>query len=105
MERANPTPLNRILAQCFAALRSNRFNDEAWLIEDRADRELVSFTQKTMRDKLDAARLKGRRGWWKQNECSMENLENSLHSAIAKGDMADVINYAAMIQVRRITDE
>lgn len=102
--RTSPN-IKRILTQCFHALRSNRNNDEAWINEDRADRELVSYTQKAMRDKLAEARNKGHHGWWRQNKCTIATLENLLHQAAAKGDMVSVINYAAMIEVRRITDE
>lgn len=105
MELQPRTPIQRILSQCFAAIRSNRNNDEAWLNEDRADRELVAYTQKAMREKLAAARQKGRRGWWKKDECTIADLANLLDQALEKGDMIDVINYAAMIEVRRITDE
>jgi hypothetical protein len=105
MEFESRTSIQRILSQCFAAIRSNRNQDESWLNEDRADRELVSYTQKAMREKLAAARLKGRRGWWRAEACSIGQLENLLYEALAKGNMIDVINYAAMIEVRRITDE
>lgn len=95
----------RIVQQVFLALRSNRNNDEHWLNEDRADRELVAFTQKVMRETLAAARKKGRSGWWRNEQCAIEHLENLLDQAIKDGDMISVINYAAMIQIRRITDE
>lgn len=99
------TPIQRILSQCFAAIRSNRNHDEAWLNEDRADRELVSYTQKAMRETLGDARYKGRRGWWRKEECTVEQLEKLLQKALDDRDMISVINYAAMIEVRRITDE
>lgn len=105
METANPNHIHLIVALCFSAIRANKTNDEAWLNEDRADRELVAFTQKNMRTKLAAARLKGRRGWWRESECSIEELKALLDQAMAKNDMASVINYAAMIQVRNIIDE
>jgi hypothetical protein len=95
----------RIVKQVFIALRSNRNNDEAWLNEDRADRELVSFTQKVMRETLADGRKKGRSGWWRNEHCSVEHLEDLLNKAVKDGDMMSVINYAAMIQIRRITDE
>lgn len=105
MERKPHTVMQRILSQCFAAIRSNHNHDEDWLNEDRADRELVSYTQKAMRETLAHARQKGRRGWWRKSECTIEHLESLLQSAIDKGDMIDIINYAAMIEIRRITDE
>lgn len=105
MDHRTSPDIKRILRACFSAIRSNRNNDETWINEDRADRELVAYTQKAMRDKLAAARLKGRNGWWHQDTCPLANLEKLLHEAMAKGDMVSVINYAAMIEVRRITDE
>lgn len=105
MDRRTATDIKRILKSCFQALRSNRNNDETWLNEDRADRELVSYTQKTMRDDLAKARSKGRSGWWRQDQCSIERLEELLREAIAKDNMPNIVIYAAMIEVRRITDE
>lgn len=105
MHKSTKTSIKWIVKQCFTALRVNRNADEAWLNEDRADRELVSYTQKAMREKLAAARMKGRRGWWRMDACSIEELEALLQKALADKDMISVINYAAMIEVRRITDE
>lgn len=104
MQRAL-TPIQRIVGQCFAAMRSNRNHDEPWLNEDRADRELVSYTQKAMREKLALARMKGRSGWWRKDACTIDELEFLLDQARTQGDMISVINYAAMIEVRRIADE
>lgn len=105
MDRRTATDIKRILKSCFLALRSNRNNDAAWVNEDRADRELVSYTQKTMRDDLAKARSKGRSGWWREDQCTIEHLQDLLQEAIQNDDMPNVIVYAAMIEVRRITDE
>lgn len=105
MKTATKNHINLIVALCFSAIRANKTNDETWLNEDRADRELVAFTQKNMRTTLAAARLKGRRGWWRESECSIKELNTLLYEAVEKNDMASVINYAAMIQVRKIIDE
>lgn len=105
MDRRMSTPPNDLLRHCMRAIRSNRNHDDATINEDRADRELVAYTQKVMRDSLAAARMKGRRGWWRQAECTIEYLEKLLHEAQKRNDLISVINYAAMLQVRRITDE
>lgn len=105
MDRRANNHITRILQQSVAALRSNRNHDERWLQEERADRELVSYTQKVMRDSLAAAAEKGRSGWWREDECTVQHLENLLQKAIDDRDYPSVINYAAMLEVRRLTDE
>lgn len=70
------------------------------VIEQYADDRLRSYARMAMRDKLEIARLKGRGGWWNEDECSVEYLRDLLREHIDKGDMVDVMNFAAMIYAR-----
>ena len=87
------------------ALRSKKHKMEPWQREEKANQELISYTAKAMRLRLNQASLKGRAGWWQQSECSIEHLENLLDNAVSDKDMVSVINYAAMIHARRICDQ
>lgn len=94
-----------IFAMQMEIIRKNAPTTEPFVSDDRADRELVSFTQKAMREKLAQARHKGKSGWWKQNECSVEHLHERMIEAVQEDNMINVINYAAMIHARRVADE
>jgi hypothetical protein len=96
---------DQILALNLKALRTNKIQRERFICEDKADHELVNYTTKAMRCKLGEARAKGRQGWWRQDECSIDQLQNLLDLALADADMISVINYAAMIHARRLTDQ
>lgn len=63
------------------------------------DNDLVSSVKKAMEEKLELSRDNGRGGWWTK-ECSTEHLKRLLQDQIAKGDMCDVMNLAAMIYYR-----
>lgn len=69
-----------------------------------ADMALVAYASEAMREKLAAAREKGRGGWWDDGECQVEHLKEMLIDHVSKGDMRDVMNIAAMIYVREIVD-
>ena len=51
-----------------------------------------------MKDKLAAARAKGRRGW---ETCEEQELIEMLDFHVLKGDMRDVANIAMMIHLNR----
>jgi hypothetical protein len=72
--------------------------------EEMADRRLVEHASKAMARKLSIARQKGRGGWWDEEACSVEQLRAMLAEHVEKGDMRDVMNFAAMIYVRQIVD-
>lgn len=86
------------------ALRSNKHQLEPWRREEKANQELITYTSKAMRLRLNQASLKGRAGWWQESECSIEHLKNLFIKAYGDNDMVSVINYAAMIHARRICD-
>lgn len=69
-----------------------------------ADDKLVLHASEAMREKLKMARVKGRGGWWSDEECTVEHLRSLLREHLEKGDMRDVMNLAAMVYVREITD-
>jgi hypothetical protein len=94
-----------ILAMNLTALRANKKPNEQFICEDKADHELVTYTTRAMRLKLASARVKGRQGWWREDECSIDQLKNLLDLALAESDMISVINYAAMIHARRLVDK
>lgn len=95
---------NQLLIKRMGELRTNAYGDAAWMLEDRADRELISHTQKVMQQSLSQGRSKGKSGWWNQDKCDATVLRNLMYRAIDENDLVSVINYAAMLHVRKITD-
>lgn len=69
--------------------------------DETADNMLVAITSRAMQEKLEKKRYDGRSGWH-TDACSIAFLEELLEEHIAKGDMVDVINIAAMIMVRNM---
>jgi len=72
--------------------------------EHYADERLVDYAARAMRCKLDDAREQGRGGWWNEDECSIDYLRDLLVETLTKGDMVDVMNFAAMIYARECAD-
>lgn len=68
--------------------------------DEDADELLARLAAEAMLEKLAKKRADGRMGWWTTN-ASNADLEASLRRHVDKGDMADVLNIAAMIMVRR----
>jgi hypothetical protein len=68
--------------------------------DDVADGLLVDLVQHEMREKLKKKRDEGRCGWFGPNIQS-HDLKKMLIDHIEKGDMVDVINFAAMILARK----
>lgn len=68
------------------------------------DDHLSDLTALAMKEKLSIARSKGRGGWW-MDDCTIEKLKSMLAECIAKGDMIDVINIAAMIYAKEAIQE
>lgn len=98
--------LNDYIRADMAALRKAAANDEAarQIHDVMADHRLIDYAGRAMAEKLSVARTRGRGGWWDATECSIDLLRSSLHEHIAKGDMRDVMNIAAMIYTREIAD-
>ena len=69
-----------------------------------ADEFMVNLAGTMMKEKLSKARDKGRGGWWDKEQCSIDSLKHLLKEHVEKGDMIDVLNIAAMIQVRTMGD-
>lgn len=53
-----------------------------------------------MKDKLAAARAKGRGGWDDPSQCTVEDLSIMLRVHVGKGDPVDVANFAMMLSMR-----
>ena len=69
-----------------------------------ADDRLCFAAHQAMVQKLRKKREEGRGGWWNPDECSVEFLRECLHAHLLKGDMVDVMNFAAMIYAREMLD-
>lgn len=65
---------------------------------------LVDLIGESMRKKLFQKRSEGRCGWWNKSACSIDDLKRMLADHIQKGDMVDVMNFAAMIYLREYMD-
>ena len=74
------------------------------IAEKSADDRLVSYAYMAMREKLEIARATGRGGWWDSETCSIDQLRGLLREHLEKGDMVDVMNFAAMIYARECAD-
>jgi hypothetical protein len=97
--------LRKIIKADFDAFRANENQSPSPVSNDmRADCRLVGYATGAMNEKLRIYRSKGRGGWWKQKECSLDFLRELLTDHVQKGDMVDVMNIAAMIFVREIID-
>lgn len=67
--------------------------------DEDADEILARLAAEAMLEKLACKRADGRMGWW-TTSTSNSALLDSLRRHVEKGDMADVLNLAAMIMVR-----
>ena len=65
---------------------------------EAADSALVAITATAMTTKLAAKRSEGYCGW--HNDCTNAKLLAMLKAHVDKGDMIDVMNFAAMLHVR-----
>ena len=80
------------------AYLANLYGDE--YIDDR----LCEYVYRSMKEKLALARDKGRGGWYRE-DCKIDDLKKMLIEHIDKGDMIDVINFAAMIYAKKLMAE
>lgn len=103
-ERRIATANVKALLMRMNELHCNKAGYTGWMLEDQADYELVAYTQKIMQHSLARARRAGRQGWWNRDKCDTSTLRTLLFRAIDDNDMISVINYAAMMQVRKVTD-
>ncbi|WP_439604533.1 hypothetical protein [Shinella sp.] len=70
-------------------------------VDDRTnDRLCVDRFAMAMRNKLNDAGEKGRRGWDNPDECSEADLSRMLREHVEKGDPVDVANFAMMLHQR-----
>ena len=67
--------------------------------DEEADNLLALVVHKAMGEKLAMKRRQGY-GGWQTSRCNSEDLMANLRAHFEKGDMIDLINYAAMIHVR-----
>lgn len=64
------------------------------------DRLAVDAFADAMKDKLDAARAKGRGGWEDPAQCTAADLSRMLRDHVEKGDPRDVANFCMMLHQR-----
>lgn len=72
----------------------------SWLDNQHPDDVAVDAFASKMRQKMAAARTKGRGGWDDKSQCSAELLSTMLHDHIEKGDPVDVANFCMMLSQR-----
>jgi len=72
--------------------------------ERYADSRLSHYAEVAITEKLKIARNKGRHGWWSVKLCSLLDLKQRLQESHCRGDMANVMVYAAMIYARECAD-
>ena len=65
-----------------------------------ANKAGVKKLKEAMKEKLAAARLKGRGGWQDKDDCSQEHLSRLLREHVEKGDPVDVANFCMMLHAR-----
>lgn len=71
---------------------------EAERDEPHWDDHCVNQFAKMMREKMAAARAKGRIGWNDPNQCSVDYLRHLLYEHLDKGDPVDVANFCMMLR-------
>ena len=69
--------------------------------EFQRNEELVDNTRNIMRRKLADGALKGKAGWWDEQQCSLNRLHSLTKKAFDEGDFENLVVYAAML-ARRI---
>lgn len=67
---------------------------------EMADISMIDLVSTAMKEKMHKKALEGRGGWYKLHEVKNEILIKMLKRHVDKGDMIDVLNFAAMIHVR-----
>jgi len=72
----------------------------SWLDNQHPDDVAVDAFASKMRQKMAAARTKGRGGWDDKAQCSAETLSRMLREHVEKGDPVDVANFAMMLSQR-----
>lgn len=100
LDAALPTEIPARILEAVETARRELAAQLAQADDTRADQILVETATARMDSKLLASRQKGR-GGWHTDRCRTAGLEAMLREHIDKGDMADVLNLAAMILVRR----
>jgi hypothetical protein len=65
-----------------------------------ADDVAVDRFAVAMKEKLAAARAKGRSGWSEKSDCSQEHLSDLLRAHVGKGDPRDVANFCMFLHQR-----
>jgi hypothetical protein len=70
-------------------------------LDDHPDSKAVDVFARAMKEKLYQARLKGRGGWDKPEECTTDLLAKMLMQHTTKGDPVDIANFAMMLFMRK----
>ncbi len=79
---------------------------EVWPeIMDHPDSRAVDDFARAMKERLYQARLKGRGGWEKPEECAVDLLAKMLMQHTSKGDPVDVANFAMMLFMRKASHD
>ena len=92
--------LERQLKKIDAAEAAAHERDEEKRLAEERDRDHAAVARLgfDQREKLAITR-KRRGGWWTEG-CTVEQLSQMLHAAVAKGDPIDVANYCAFIHAK-----
>lgn len=92
--------LERQLKKIDAAEKAAAERDEANRLAEERDRDHAAVARLgyDQREKLAITRQR-RGGWWTPG-CTVEQLSQMLHAAVAKGDPIDVANYCAFIHAK-----
>ncbi len=74
-------------------------------IDAHSDSKAVDVFAKAMKEKLYQARLRGRGGWDKPDECTVDLLAKMLMMETTEGDPVGVANFAMMLFMRKAKPE
>ena len=70
------------------------------MTDAKADNDAVDLFAAEMKEKLAAARSKGRGGWQDKGACSQQVLSDMLRKHVEKGDPRDVANFCMFLHQR-----
>lgn len=90
---------NKVVSPVTGILIEMLAHSFAFLGDEEADELLANAVRELMLFQLSIKRQKGR-GGWHTGSCTNAKLKSMLIDHVAKGDMVDVINLAAMIHLR-----
>lgn len=98
---AKPADYSPFHVKEFEVLSQNSGNKFA---NDAIDGCLISYAHEAFKKKMKIAAKQGNQNWWREIDTPLAELKQQLWLHLEKGDMVDVMIFAAMVQARECND-